>query len=198
MNVTNYDREIGITNSNQRFPTWSSFNSTILEDCRPKQIVGFLPILPAPVTEFSTVYTSLCNFKDILSQLKQIQLAVVCDEGVYKIARYITLTKNKEFENIIVLLGNFHLIKVVLSCIGKYLKHSGTETIFIETSIFGVCVTDQVLSGTHYARSVKGFNYLSESLRRLQIKEFFTPERQAKYENLLVSICAKKVSRSIN
>ncbi|OXU22397.1 hypothetical protein TSAR_010977, partial [Trichomalopsis sarcophagae] len=194
MNISSDDQEIGIRNTNQHFPTWSSFNSAILKDCRPKQIVGFLPILPAPVTEFSTVYTSLCNFKDILNQLNQKQLAVVCDEGVYKLARHITLTNNKEFENIIVLLGNFHMIKVVLSCIGKYLKHSGAETIFIEASLFGVSVTDQVLSGTHYARSVKGFNYLAESLRRLQIKEFFTSERKIKYENLLVSIVLLKES----
>lgn len=198
MNISKDDNDIKTINSSQNVPTWSSFISTISTDRRSKQIVGFLPILSAPVTEYATVYTSLCNFKDILSQLKQKQLAVTCDEGVYKIARHITLVNKTEFENIIVLLGNFHMIKVLLSCIGKYLKHSGAESIFIETNLFGVSVTEQVLNGTHYARSVKGFNYLSESLRRMQLKEFFTAERREKYEYLLVTIILLKENFETN
>lgn len=145
-------------------------------------------MLPFPVTDQSTVYTSLVNFKSILSQLNQNYLAVACDEGVYRIARHIKLEREKEFENIILFLGGFHIIKVVQSCIGKYLKHSGIENVFIEAGLFGMFVVDQVLSGSNYSRSVQGFNFLAEALRRIQFKEFFTPERLQKYDQEIVTV----------
>ena len=172
MAISEEERKFSTQNINQSIPSWSSFNSAVSIDDRPKQIVGYLPVLPFPVTDASTVYTCLKNFNDLLSQLQQNYLAVACDEGVYKIARHIIFENEREFDNIILFLGDFHIIKILLSCIGKYLKHSGIESIFIETELFGVCVTDQVLSGTNYARSVKGFNFLAEALRRLQIMEF--------------------------
>ena len=58
----------------QTIPTWTAFNSTLCEDKRQTQKIGFLPILPYPVTDYSTVYTAMCNFKDILSQIKKIYL----------------------------------------------------------------------------------------------------------------------------
>lgn len=130
----------------------------------------------------------MLNFKDLLNQVQQKYLPVTCDEGVYRIARQITLTHEKEFENIVLVLGNFHLIKVVLSCIGKYLKNSGVDNIFIETGLFGVNVTDQILAGTNYARSVKAYSYLCEALQRMQLDEFLTEERLAKYEDQIITI----------
>ena len=73
----------------QNTPLWSSFNSLVNNDKKALQVVGFLPVLPYPVTEYSTVFTALCNFVNVVSQLDQNDLAVFCDEGVYKIARHI-------------------------------------------------------------------------------------------------------------
>lgn len=131
------DEKIELQNEKQYFPTWSLFNSIITSDQRVKQIVGFLPILPHPVTEYPTVYTALCNFKNILEQLNQKNLPVACDEGVYRIARHIILKNKEEFKDITLFLGNFHIIKLLLSCIGKYLEGSGAEVIFIESGLFG-------------------------------------------------------------
>lgn len=155
-------------------PTWGPFNSFILkEKKRPTQIVGFLPIIPKPVTEYSTVYTALQNFVNVLSQLHQSKLPVACDEGVYHIARHIMLLRPDEFKDIVLMMGSWHLTKIVLQCIGKYLKGSGADLIFSESSVFGPTVTESVLNGTNYARSMKAYIILSETLRRLQLKEFF-------------------------
>lgn len=42
------------------------------------------------------------------------------------------------------MLGSFHMIKVLLACIGKYLRGSGAESILIESGAFGVDTTEQV------------------------------------------------------
>ena len=55
----------------QSMPSWSSFNSVISDRRRKVQQVGFLPILPYPVTKYETVYTSLINFHIQLQSIKQ-------------------------------------------------------------------------------------------------------------------------------
>ena len=153
INISKSDKNtIDLLNTNQQVPSWSSFNSATVSDNRKKQIIGFLPIVPFPVTDYVTVYTCLCNFNDLLSQLNQEYLAVTCDEDVCRIARNIQLQRPKEFEKIILCLGSFHLTKVLHACIGKYLTNGGVENMFIENTLFGISVVNQILNGTHYAR----------------------------------------------
>lgn len=138
MNIFNRSKLNSAKDVQETPPT--TFNSLCSSDKRPSQIAGFLPILPFPVTQYSTVYTAMCNFKTILSQLEQKSLPLFCDEGVYHITRHILLVRKKEFENIVVMLGGFHMIKVVLACVGKYLKGGGVEHVFIETEAFGLMI----------------------------------------------------------
>jgi hypothetical protein len=72
-------------------------------------------------------------------------MAVTCDEGVYRIAREIMLQNPMEFRNIALCIGSFHMIKVVMACIGKYLEGSGAETIWTQNLVFGVNVVQSVL-----------------------------------------------------
>ena len=96
-----------------------------------------LPVIPSPVTDHQTLYTTLKNFQDILKQLSQTHLAVTCDEGVYHIARVIKMGNATKFENIVLCLGTFHMTKIFLGCLGKYLRNNGAESIWIENSVFG-------------------------------------------------------------
>ncbi|OXU18367.1 hypothetical protein TSAR_009883 [Trichomalopsis sarcophagae] len=184
----NDNKIIDVFKKQQLVPSWSCFNSLVTVDNRARQQIGYLPIILAPVTKYATVYTALCNFKDLLQQLNQNYLPLFCDEGVYRIARHIVFEKSDEFNNIILCLGNFHIIKVLQTCIGKYLKNSGIENIFIETALFGINTVEQLMSGTNYARCVKGLTYLIESLRRLQLQEFFNEKGLEKYEQVRLTI----------
>ena len=67
----------------------------------------------------------MCNFQEILSQLNQKQIAIFCDEGVYHIACHIKFVEEEKFKDIILMLGNFHFTKVLLGCIGKYVRENG-------------------------------------------------------------------------
>ena len=101
-------------------------------------------------------------------------MAVTCDEGVYHIAREIMLHNPREFSNIVLCIGSFHMMKVVMGSIGKYIDGGGAETIFVEKKVFGQNVVNSVLGGTHYVRSLKGMFLLSECIQRLQWSEFFS------------------------
>ena len=137
-----------------------------------------MPVLPYPVTKYDTVYTSMRNFQRILHYLTQSKMPVTCDEGVYHIAREIQLICPGEFNDIILCPGPFHMAKVTLGCLGKYLKGSGAENILIESSVFGVNVIESVFRGSNYNRSFKGMQLLKEALCRLQWKEFFESDEK--------------------
>ena len=66
-------------------PSWAASHAQISSTNVPIMHTGFLPYLPNPVTEHSTVFTALHNFLKILSQLNQTALPIFCDEGVFRI-----------------------------------------------------------------------------------------------------------------
>ena len=179
---------IGTENKNQRMPSWSAFNSVVSKETLSEKIVGFLPVIPSPVTDHQTVYTALKNFQDILKQLSQTHLAVTCDEGVYHIAREITMGNSAEFENLVLCLGSFHMTKILIGCIGKYLRNSGAESIWIENSVFGPNVVQSVLGGTHYVRAFKGMILLCETMERLQWLAFFKAQDPETYQEELLTL----------
>ena len=158
----------------EKIPAWSGSNSVVNDEKMEQRQVGFLPVLPSPVTKPNTVYTALKNIQDVLKQLSQNAIAVSCDEGVYHIAREIMLNRQHEFANIVLCLGSFHMIKIVLSCIGKYIEGSGAEKVFVENGIFGANVVKSVIAGSHYERSLTGMIMLGEVIERMQWKEFLS------------------------
>ena len=71
--------------------------------------VGFLPFVPKPVAEYSTIYTSKLNFVKVSNRLDQEALPLFCDEGVFRIVLDIYLQKKDEFCNIIPMLGGLNI-----------------------------------------------------------------------------------------
>ena len=78
------------------------------------------------------------NFQDVFSQNDLECGPLWCVEGVYRIAKELQPLDPDGFSNIFIGLGGFHLEKVIISCIGKFLEESGTENIFVENEILGL------------------------------------------------------------
>ena len=104
------------TNDKQTMPSCSECNSIVTTENVPEKKVEFLPLIPQPATQYSTVY-----FQNVLSQLEQAHIAITCDEGVYHIAREITLCHKDEFQDSVLCLGSFHTIKLQKICYGLVL-----------------------------------------------------------------------------
>ena len=171
-------------------PSWSSYNSVISDRKLKVQQIGFLPVLPHPVTKYETVYTSLNIFKNVLNQLTQNEMAIFCDEDVYHIAREICLQQSNDFSGLVLCLGSYHMIKTILACIGKYLGGSGCRAIWTKNKVFGLDVVESVLSGSDYERSIDGISLLGECISRLQWVEFLSND-VLKYSdelNILLSL----------
>ena len=76
------------------------------------------------------------------------------------------------FQNIFLGLGGFHTEKIVLACLGTYLKESGIEQILVENEIFGPVAVNSVMSGADYALGKRGMSLIAEAMSRLYISAF--------------------------
>ena len=111
----------------------------------------FVHILPYVATEMDTIFTSMLNFQDVLKQKNAISGALWCDEVVYAIAKEIQLLKTEQFDNIFIGVGLFHMEKIVIACLGKYLGCSGIDLALVETESFGKLVLENsVMTGGHF------------------------------------------------
>ena len=77
------------------------------------------------------------------------------------------------FQDLFPILGNFHLTKVLLRCVGRFLTGSGVDDALIEAGVFGKKVLVSVLSGSHYVKSLHGMSVVSEVLSSLAWEAFW-------------------------
>ena len=102
--------------------SWSANNSAKYNKEVNSTSTAFIPILPHPATTYDSIFTSIMNFQNIMKQTGNISGALWCNEGVYHIAREIQLLSPDSFDNVFLGFGGFHMEKVVMACLGKYLK----------------------------------------------------------------------------
>ena len=84
--------------------------------------VGFLPMIPSPVTDYATVYKALQNFQSVRCQLNPSQsiIPVFCDEGVFHTVADILMDQPAKFADIHGMMGMFQWVKVLLKCAGHF------------------------------------------------------------------------------
>ena len=178
---------VSISPKTQTIPSWSATNAIWTTENIPQKNLAFMPVLPYPVTQYSTVYTAIKNVMDISSQLVQNEIPLYCDEGVYCIVREIQLQRPDEFRRLVPCAGTLHLTKNVLKCIGRSLSGSGVELVWLQADVFGPSVIENsVLNGGHYNRSLNGMLLLHEALERLLYRQFFETKGVSPYSSELI------------
>ena len=111
-----------------------------------------------------------------------------CDEGVFRIALDIYLDRHAEFHDLLPMLGGFHMAKIVLGAIGKYVNGCGLEDALIETNVFGKKTIQAVLGGTHYVRSLRGIQILFAAIQSIKWQAFWDLHDPKKYARELSSL----------
>ena len=151
-------------------PSWAGIKSLLSHSEVPVMHVGFLPFIPSPVTDPSTIYTAMLNFLKVLDQLQQEALPIFYGEGVFRIVVDIYLQRPEQFRRLIPMLGGFHTTKCEEHCIGKYFGGGGIDDILKQTKVFG---TESIVNGTDYVRSLKAILILSHAFEKLKWQAFF-------------------------
>ena len=153
-------------------PSWAGIRALLSNAFVLRMHVGFLPFLPSPIIEYSTVFSAMKSFTQLVGQLKQDVLPLFCDEGVFRIVVDIFLQKQDQFRNLIPMLGGFYTAECLHDSIEKYIRGSGLEESLRQTHVFGVKIIDSVLDGTFYVRSLKGLLILAHAVEKLKWSAF--------------------------
>ena len=78
-------------------PSWTGIRALISSTKVPEMHVGVPPFILKPVTEYSTIYTSIINFVKVFNRPDPEARQLFCDEGFFRIVLDICLLKKDEF-----------------------------------------------------------------------------------------------------
>ena len=158
---------------------WAAVHTLVSSAVVSMMRVGFLPVIPRPITESATVRHCLTNFQSVRRQLNQASMAIWCDEGVFTPAVDIYLHETEQFKDLFLCMGPFHWARVLLRCLGKLLRGSGPDDALVECAMFGVI--ESVLNGSHYVRALTGMLIVEDVIRSLQWEMFWQHNDKAAY-----------------
>ena len=160
---------------------WAAVHALVSSAEVPRMRVGFLPVVPNPITQQSTVRHCLTNFQSVGKQLNQDVLPVWSDEGIFAIVCDIFLHEKDTFGDLYPCMGPFHWCRVLLKCQGKLLRGTGMDDVLVECEVFGPVVLDTALNGHHYARALTGILIVEEVMMRLIWKAFWNIKEKHDY-----------------
>ena len=127
-------------------PGWTGFNTMLHEEIPDVQSVGYLPVINASPTEYSTIKEILQRSKSIAEKLKLKYAVLVFDEAVYSKIQHVRWKEREYYDKFIVRLGEFHTIMSFLSALSKIFEDGGLKVLLPNVffliqfqSIFRIC-----------------------------------------------------------
>ena len=152
---------------------WAAVHALVSSAEVPLMRVGFLPVVPEPITLRPVVRHCLTNFQSVCRQLTQDVIPIWADEGVFCIVADIFLHEPDTFKDIFPCMGPFHWCRILLRCAGKLLRGTGIDDALVECGIFGPIVIDTVLNGSHYVRALTGMLVVEDVVMKMAWKAFW-------------------------
>ncbi|KAG8187105.1 hypothetical protein JTE90_004851 [Oedothorax gibbosus] len=175
-------------NSDEPLPAWTAFNCLVEKDnALPTSNIGYLPVLEANPTEFSTVNAILKKSIDIAEKMSLEEIVVVFDQAIYAKAQQIRWKEELYKKRIVMRLGEFHIVMSFLGLLGKRFKDAGLASIMVESGIVAEGSVSGVLNGKHYNRSIRCYKTMFEALTCLLWTDFIDASSEDCTESLQVS-----------
>ena len=143
-------------------PTWAATNSLLmsapqvhLENRQKTQSSIVAPLLRRPPTDFTALYTVLCQAQGISAFVvgPDHKTIITLDLDLYE--RALKLQSSTENTNWVLRVGELHACFASLHAIAKYLEGSGLESISIEAGLYSPSTIRQIFTGKWFKRGVE-------------------------------------------
>lgn len=147
----------------QVVPSWSGFNHLMSKSDHPKTVAGMMPIINSPARLLHT----LDHFIELAKNDKKMgqrYTVITFDEQLHCKAKLLQWQHQKECEDIVILLGGFHVQMNFSKVIGQHLSDSGLRDIFEESSVIGKNTAENIMKGN-------GWNHVARA-HNLPLKHF--------------------------
>ena len=152
--------------------------------------IGALPIIPNPVHEWGTLYTSL----DIMKKINDVvgtgvKTTISLDLALYEKILQLVYSDVNLKEKFILRLGELHISMAHFRGIGNYMSSSGIENIWIESGVYGPATTRSILQCTHYKRTFQAHEDTLIALFSLFINKFYEefPAARQKFNDIEIN-----------
>jgi hypothetical protein len=162
----------GKGNGNQSVPGWSAFNEAMSISDTEQTSVGYLPIIPAPASDYDTVWTVMCRAMKIAHTLGLQYSNLVMDEALYFKAMQMSWFRKDECKSLILRLGSFHIGLNFLRATGQHMNGSGLEDVLIESGVYGDTTVTNILNGKSWNRGARCHKLTLEALWRIIFTKF--------------------------
>ena len=151
-------------------PTWHSYNARKAQGSVTPTTIAYLPMLDAPATEYATIVNTLEILQTNTNHLGQRNTVVFFDQAMYSKAMELVLANKDKFEDIVLMMGGFHINMNFLAAVGKMIAELGWEELFTLSGIFTKNVSDNLLNAKPYSRCLAAHLALYETLVGLKLK----------------------------
>ncbi|GFW87857.1 uncharacterized protein TNCV_1359611 [Trichonephila clavipes] len=155
-------------------PMWTSFNSKIMIDDSPQQLISYLTPINESPTSNAVVLATMQQCMSVLQELSQEYMQVTYDLVIAKIALQIQATKNNTFQKLFIHLGAFHIMMSYFKAIGKVINDCGLTTIMVESEMLASGSVSSFIEGKHFNRCKRLHPIVALGLQIMHFRSFLT------------------------
>ena len=166
---------------------WTSFNQRQSNVLPEVTSVGYMPLILAPAHELDTLNTVVIRCKYVANRLGQYHVVITADEQLFYKLMELKWAKPEYKHFLVVRLGGLHTALKFLEVIGKHMKSSGLEEVWIESNLLGVKTAEKVLAGNSYAKGIRAHKITIQAMWHIlipQLLDFMTDRNPELKKNL--------------
>ena len=157
-------------------PRFSGLVATLyLKPGSEKSVLTYLPPIPKPITEYSTIMEVFYQSRNISKQGNMKYAHIVMDVGAAMKAYQVIWNNPELWSDIIIHLGDFHAMMMFFSVIGDYLKGSGFEEMVFQGKLCTPGSIKGVMKGKHYNRCWLIHEAFAECVEQLYMDSMNNP-----------------------
>lgn len=134
-----------------------------------------LPIIPRPVSEWGTIYTALRIAQGISVETfsPAHKTTISLDLALYEKALQLTGSRRDMRDQFNLRLGELHVIKAHLLCLGSFVLGSGYELVWNEAGVYGPTTTRAILNASHIRWGMQAHEDNLIALMQLLVEELY-------------------------
>ncbi len=176
---------------NGNIALYSGFISQFIQDSLPLQRICYMDPIPRSPTNNDVVRETMLRSIEVAKETGQSHAVVTYDLAIALKAYQIQAIESPTFNNLLIMLGNFHIELAFYGAVGTYICDSGIEYILSEADILAEGSMMGFLKGKFYNRCTRIHELLAIVLERKLYERFLVsmePEDIQTFNDVMTSV----------